>query len=241
MQKFKGWCWRYKLTVSPDICKVYHTTIPKLKGGCWRYKLTVCRWSLQSLPYNDAKIQGWQLALQTYSVLAVCNVYHTKIQNSRVDLGVANLRCALEICKVYYTKIQTFKGGRWPYKLTASAQICKVSCTKIQKLKGGRWCHQLTMSWNLQRPPYKDTNIQWWKWRYKLTESLKYAKPSIHRYKSSRVQTYSVLGICKDYHTKIQKIKGGRWRYKLAVCPWHLQSLPYNDTKIQGRTLALQA
>ena len=93
----------------------------------------------------------------------------------------------------------------------------------MQKLKGGRW-------------------------RYKLTVSLKLAKSTIQRYKSSRVdvgvtnlqcpgslqrppykdthiqrwnlavQTCSALVICKAYHTQMHKFKGGRWRCKLTVC-----------------------
>ena len=46
-------------------------------------------------------------------------------------------------------------------------------------------------------------------------------KSTIQRYNHSRedvdVANLGVLEICKVYHTKIQKIKGGHWRYKLIL------------------------
>ena len=75
-----------------DICEVYHTKIQSFKGGRWRYKLEQCLkfakstiqrtrnsrvdvgvtnlqcpGNLQSRPYKDTRIQGWTLAIQTYS------------------------------------------------------------------------------------------------------------------------------------------------------------------------------
>ena len=73
----------------------------------------------------------------------------------------------------------------------------KSTYTKIQKFKGGRW-------------------------RYKLTGSLKFAKSTKKRYKNSRVDVgvtnlQCPLTFAKSIHTKIHKLKGGRWRYKLTV------------------------
>ena len=104
----------------------------------------------------------------------------------------------------------------------------------------------------LQSLPYKDTNIQARRWRYKLTVSLKFAKSAIQRYKIQgwmlAVQkTYSVRDICsvyhnqgvKVYHTKTVKFKCGRWHHQLRVS-LKLPTVPCKDTKIQGWTLATQ-
>ena len=78
-----------------------------------------CPWNLQGLTYKDTKIQGWTLALQTYSVF--------------------------ETCKVYYAKIQTFKGGRWRYKLTPSLKSAKSAIQRYNTFKGGRWRYKLAV------------------------------------------------------------------------------------------------
>ena len=89
-----------------EICKVYHTKIQSFKGGRWRYKLKQC------LKFAKSTIQ--------------------RTRNSRVDVGLQTYS-VLEICKVDHTKIQGFKGGRWRYKLIVQIEICEVYHTKIQK------------------------------------------------------------------------------------------------------------
>ena len=77
--------------------------------------------------------QGWTLALKTYCVLELCLVYHTKIHNSRVDVGVANLQ---KFPKSTLTKSKHSRvGGRWRCKLTMSQQIAKSTIQQYQNLR----------------------------------------------------------------------------------------------------------
>ena len=95
--------------------------------------------------------------------------------------------------------------------------------------------------WNWQCLPYNNTKIKGWMLTFKSTMYLKFAKSTIQTYKiqgwTLALQAYSVLEICKCYHTKIPKFKGGRWRYDVGVTNlqygWNLQSLPYKALALQ--------
>ena len=120
IHKFKGGCWRYKLAVSVkfaiiamstphkdteihgwtlalqtysvlETCKVYSTKIHKFKGGYGCYKLTVSVKSAESKPYKETQIQGWTLALRTYSVREICKV--CTIQRYEIDGWTLALQC----------------------------------------------------------------------------------------------------------------------------------------------------
>ena len=165
-----GWTLALQTYSVLETCKVYSTKIHKFKGGYWCYKLTVSVKSAESKPYKETQIQGWTLALRTYSVREICKV--CTIQRYEIDGWTLALQtCSvLEICKVYHTKIHNFKGGYWRYKLTVSLkfapsttqryklqgwmlalQICSVSetCqvyhTQIRRFKGGRWRYEPTV------------------------------------------------------------------------------------------------
>ena len=90
--KFDGHC---KVVTPKSTLELCMLDFANFKGyGRWRYKLTVSLKFAKSPPYKDTRIHGWALALQTY--------------------------CVPEIYNVYHTKIQTFKGKCWHYKLTVS-------------------------------------------------------------------------------------------------------------------------
>ena len=65
-----------------------------------------------------------------------------------------------------------------------------------------------------------------------LVVSVKFTQFAIHSCKISRVdvgiQTYSVRESYTVYKTKMQNVKGGRWRYKRIV------SVKYTQSTIQG-------
>ena len=194
------------------------------------------------------KIQRWTLAVQTYSALEICKVYHTKIQT------IKGWRWRYKLSVVYHTKIQKIKDGH--------SWICKTTMQRYahSRVDGGDTTYSVILSFSkftIQRYKYLRvdigvTNLQFLcnlqkatvqryknfkggRWRYKLTVSFKIEKSL----------------------TKIQRFKGGRWQYKLKVClniatstiqkyknwrvyvgdanlqcVWILQSLPYQDTKV---------
>ena len=64
-----------------------------------------------------------------------------------------------------------------------------------------------------------------------LPPPLPLSPPLTSQHKSAKSTKLTVsLKFCKAYHTKLQKLKGGRWRYKLTAS----LSLPYEDTNMQG-------
>ena len=114
--KIKGGNWRYKLTVSTVSWTYAKSTIQKYINSRVDAGVTNSQygWNLHSLPYTDEKFKGgrnpgWTLALQTYSVLKICNVYHTRIH--------------------------TFKGGRWRHELAVSM---KFATSTIQRYRNTR-------------------------------------------------------------------------------------------------------
>ena len=140
----------------------------------------------------------------------------------------------LDICKVYHTKIQEFRGGRWPYKLRVSLKFAKPTVQRNTNGKVDAGLTNLHCPWNLQRLPYKDTKFKGGRWRYKLIQFPWYllslpCKDTMSQVSTSTIQTYKqskldkklraymVLEICKVYHTKIRKFKGGGWRWNLSV------------------------
>ena len=161
-----------------------------------------------NLPYTNTKIPGWTLALQTYSVLEVCNVDE---------------------------KIQKRKGGRWRYKLAVSLKLATFTIYKdTQQLIVDGGVTTIQSPWYLLSLPYKDTKTQWW---------------------TLALQTYSV----QRYHAKIKKTQGRTlaqqthgvpsWKSNIQrvhvsvtnlQCRWNLVNLHNKNTRIQGRTLALQ-
>ena len=92
-----------------------------------------CPSNLPSLPYKDTKVEGWTLALQTYSVLEICQVCHTKI---RADVGVAKLAVSLKFAN---STIQRCKNSRVD---TLALQTYRVSLrfakSTIQRYKHSR-------------------------------------------------------------------------------------------------------
>ena len=121
-----------------------------------------CPWNLQRLPYKDTTIQRWTLALQTYSVL--------------------------EICKVYHTKIQKLQGGCWRYKRAVSKNICKVYHTKT-KIKGWTLALQTCNALQDCSLPYEDTNVQGWMFAlqtYSVRETCKACHTKIQKLKGGR-------------------------------------------------------
>ena len=98
------------------------------------------------------------MALQTYSVREICQVYHTKIQEFKgqrlphedaKNQGwtlILQTYSVLEVCTGYHRQIQTFKGGHWRYKLTVSLQFTKSTVKKQKNKGGGRWRYKLTVS-----------------------------------------------------------------------------------------------
>ena len=113
----------------------------------------------------------WTLALQTYSVPAICNVYHTEIQKSNgqslpkkqknqgLTLALETLS-VLDICNVCHTKKQEFRKIRWRYKLTVSLKFASL--------------------------PYEDPK-KYSRVDVGVAVSSKFKKFSIHRNKNSRV------------------------------------------------------
>ena len=86
-----------------ESCTAYHASIQKFNGGRWRYRLTVSL-TLANFTIRRYKNSRVDVSTQTYGVLEISNVYHTKIQN--------------------------FKGGRCRYKLAVSSvlqfQVCRL-------------------------------------------------------------------------------------------------------------------
>ena len=189
-------------------------------------------------------IQGgrWRCKLTVSSKFATSTIHG--YTHSRVDVGDTNSQCPWSLQRLPYkdTEIQG-----WTLALQNLQCNLKFARSTIQRY---------TDSWvdvsvtNLQCP-----------WKLKMS--------TIQRCKHSRVDVgvtrmQWVRETCKAYHTKIQKIKSGRWRYNLTAsvrfaksvpykhtkmvdvevtnlhCPWNFLSLPCKDTKIQGWTLALQ-
>ena len=112
-----------------------------------------------------------------------------RFKKSRVDVGLTNLRCALEICKVHHTTIPKFKGGRCRCKLAVSLNFAKFYLTKIRKNQGWTLAlHTLTVCLKFaESTVQRYRNIKRGRWRYKLTVCLKFAKSNIQRYKVSGV------------------------------------------------------
>ena len=152
-------------------CKVYHTKIKTFKRGRWRYKLIVSL-KFAKPTIQRYKIQGWMLALQTYSVRDICSVYHNQ--------GV----------KVYHTKTVKFKCGRWHHQLRVSLKLPTVPC-KDTKIQGWTLATQ-TYYGVVEFRKVNHTKIQQFKaqgWTLAVltckTMFLKSAKSTIQRYKHS--------------------------------------------------------
>ena len=141
-----------------EFCKVYHAMMNKMKGGRWRCKLAaVCLKFADSTVQRYQKKQGWTLELQTYSVLEICRVCHTKTQKHQGWTLALQTGSMLNICRVYRTNIQESQGLKLALQTFSVLEICKVYRTKIQKVKGGHWRYKLTVCrWNLQSLPCKD-------------------------------------------------------------------------------------
>ena len=130
------------------------------------------------------------------------------------DVGIQTYRVR-EMYTAYKTNMQNDKGGRRRYKLPVFVVYTQSTIQGCKNFWGGRW-------------------------RYKLIVSVKYTQSTIHSFKISRVdvgiETYSVREIYTVHNTRMQKIKGGRWRYK---CVREIYKILQGST-FQGWTLALQ-
>ena len=214
-QKFKGGRWRYHLIVSLKLAK---STMQRNKHSRVDVGVTnlQCPLILQSLAYNDTIFKGrrwrYKLTVSLKFVKSTIQRYKT-LHNSRVEVGVTNLQCpwnlqslpcqdtpiqgwtlalqtygVLEICAGCHTKIQESKDGRWLYKLKGCLKFAKSTIPKTSRMPVA--ATNLQCNWNVQSLPYEDTKNQGWK------------------LVALALQTYSVLEICKGYHTKIQKNQG---------------------------------
>ena len=131
----------------------------------------------------------------------------------------------------------------------------------IEKLKCGPWRYNLTVSLHNCKSTMKHSRVD-----VGVKMSAKFAKSTLQKYKMLALQTQSVNATCSVYHTKIQKLKGGRWCYilnysALDICKVYLTTIQkckgehwrYKLTvslqfatftiqrhKIQDRTLAVQ-
>ena len=158
--KIQGWTLALQAYSVLEICKCYHTKIPKFKGGRWRYKLTVsmqfAKSAIQRYKISRVDIQGWTLSLQTHGVLEVCKVYNGAMHKFKGGHWRYKLIVSLKLAKSIPYKDSNIQGVILDLQTHSVIQTCKVYYTKIHKFKGGRW-------------------------RYKLTVWLKFAQPTIHR------------------------------------------------------------
>ena len=94
--KIQGWTLALQAYSVLEICKCYHTKIPKFKGGRWRYKLTVsmklAKSAIQRYKISRVDIQGRCRYKLTVS-LKFAKSTMERCTNSRVDVGATNLQC----------------------------------------------------------------------------------------------------------------------------------------------------
>ena len=215
--------------------KVYHTKIQSFKGGCWRCKLT-CAWNLQSLSYEDTKNQGWTLALQTYTVREIGNVYHTTIPKLKGGCWRSNLQCIWNLQNQY--KHTKFKGGHWRYKLTVFLKFANATIQRYLNSRVDVDVTNLQCPWNLPSLPYKDTKFQGWTFKDVVVtnsrcpwslQSLQWSDAQIQGW-TLALQTYSVLEISKVYTIQRFKHSRGDIGFTNSQCHTNLQSLLYKNT-----------
>ena len=185
-------------------------------------------------------VHGWTLALQTYSIPAICKV----CARQRYEVHgwtLLQTYSVLEICMVSaILKDMKFMGGRWRYKLTASLKSARSVPYKDMEFMGGRWRYKLTASLTPARSvPYKDTEFMGGRWRYKLTASLKSAKSVPYKDMEFmgggwRYKLTASLTPARSVPYKDTKFMGGRWRYKLTASLKFARSVPYKDTEFMG-------
>ena len=141
--KIEGWTLALQTYNVIQNLQVYHTKIHRFKGGRWPYKLTVSVKLSQSAirRYNISKVedyhkkykkQGWTLALQTYTVFEICEVYHTNnFKNNQGWTLALQTYSVLEICKVYHTQLQKFNALH-TYSVTEKSKVYHAQIQQIQ-------------------------------------------------------------------------------------------------------------
>ena len=211
--KVHGWTLALQTYSVSQICKGYHTKIPKFNGGLWRYKLRV---SLKSEKSTIQRYRHW-----------------------RVDVGVKKIQCS-EFCKVYQKR---YNIQRWTLALQAYSvrDICLAYHTRIQKFNSGRWCSKLavpvkilTVPVKMHTIPCKDTSIQLW------TLALQtYRVHEIYKVYHTKIQKNPGWALAKltvslnlQNHSTIQRYKNSRGDVGVTnlQCAWNWQGLSYKDT-----------
>ena len=204
-------CLQYKNTASSgrtfalqtssvlQVHNAYNTKIQKLKGGRSRYKLVLSFKVHNAYNSKIQKLQGGGSRYKPVLSFKVHNAYNSTIQNLQGGRSRYKLVPSFKVHNAYKSKIQKLQDGRSRYKLVLSFKVHNTYNSNIQKLQGGRW-------------------------RYPLVLSFKLTTPTIQRYRNFRVDVRVTNLYCPlkftmptIYNSKVQKLQGGRSRYKLAV------------------------
>ena len=100
----------------------------------WNFLSAIRRYNISKVKdyHKKYKKQGWTLALQTYTVFEICEVYHTNnFKNNQGWTLALQTYSVLEICKVYHTQLQKFNALH-TYSVTEKSKVYHAQIQQIQ-------------------------------------------------------------------------------------------------------------